>query len=71
MNFSPVKDTIVTNDRWGTGAICKHGGYYTCGDRYNPGEFQRQNHQIFHNCKKKLKKKPGEFQVQDCMIFLL
>ncbi|XP_053316239.1 plasma alpha-L-fucosidase [Spea bombifrons] len=36
-NESPVRDTIVTNDRWGSGCICKHGGYYTCTDRYNPG----------------------------------
>ncbi|XP_077207131.1 plasma alpha-L-fucosidase isoform X1 [Paroedura picta] len=36
-NESPVRDTVVTNDRWGTGCICKHGGYYTCSDRYNPG----------------------------------
>lgn len=35
--FSPVRDTVVTNDRWGYGTICKHGGYYTCSDRYNPG----------------------------------
>ncbi|XP_036398627.1 plasma alpha-L-fucosidase [Megalops cyprinoides] len=36
-NDSPVRDTVVTNDRWGYGSICKHGGYYTCSDRYNPG----------------------------------
>nr|XP_006128849.1 plasma alpha-L-fucosidase isoform X1 [Pelodiscus sinensis] len=36
-NDSPVRDTVVTNDRWGLGSICKHGGYYTCSDRYNPG----------------------------------
>ncbi|XP_045861781.1 plasma alpha-L-fucosidase isoform X1 [Meles meles] len=36
-NRSPVRDTVVTNDRWGYGTICKHGGYYTCSDRYNPG----------------------------------
>ena len=36
-NDSPVKDTVIVNDRWGKGATCKHGGYYTCSDRYNPG----------------------------------
>ncbi|XP_034418580.1 plasma alpha-L-fucosidase isoform X2 [Cyclopterus lumpus] len=36
-NDSPVRDTVVTNDRWGFGSICKHGGYYTCDDRYQPG----------------------------------
>ncbi|KAG7260174.1 LOW QUALITY PROTEIN: hypothetical protein CRUP_030927 [Coryphaenoides rupestris] len=25
----PVRDTVVTNDRWGRGCICQHGGYYT------------------------------------------
>ena len=36
-NESPVKDTVVVNDRWGSGCTCKHGGYWTCQDRYNPG----------------------------------
>ncbi|XP_028676297.1 plasma alpha-L-fucosidase [Erpetoichthys calabaricus] len=36
-NESPVRDSVVTNDRWGNGCICKHGGYFTCRDRYNPG----------------------------------
>lgn len=35
-NDSPVRDTVVTNDRWGRGSICKHGGYFTCSDRYLP-----------------------------------
>jgi alpha-L-fucosidase len=39
-NESPVKDTVVTNDRWGHETLCKHGGYYTCLDRYNPGVLQ-------------------------------
>ena len=34
---SPVKDTVVVNDRWGAGCRCHHGGTYTCSDRYNPG----------------------------------
>lgn len=37
-NESPVKDTVVTNDRWGTDTGCKHGGFFTCRDRYNPGK---------------------------------
>ena len=36
-NDSPVKDTVVTNDRWGTDAQCAHGDYLTCSDRFNPG----------------------------------
>ncbi|XP_071112348.1 alpha-L-fucosidase-like isoform X2 [Haliotis cracherodii] len=39
-NDSPVKDTVVTNDRWGKGDACHHGGYWTCSDRYNPGVLQ-------------------------------
>lgn len=35
-NDSPVKDTVVANDRWGKGDMCLHGGYLTCQDRYNP-----------------------------------
>ncbi|CAL8136122.1 unnamed protein product [Orchesella dallaii] len=36
-NESPVRETVVTNDRWGHETLCTHGGYYTCADRYNPG----------------------------------
>jgi alpha-L-fucosidase len=46
-NDSPVRDTVVTNDRWGSGDPCTHGGYYTCEDRYNPGKLQ--NHK-WENC---------------------
>ncbi|KAJ8925084.1 hypothetical protein NQ315_001256 [Exocentrus adspersus] len=35
-NDSPVKDTVVVNDRWGTDMACNHGGYFMCIDRYNP-----------------------------------
>ncbi|XP_028395159.1 alpha-L-fucosidase-like [Dendronephthya gigantea] len=40
-NESPVKDTVVVNDRWGSGCMCHHGGTYTCQDRYNPGVLQK------------------------------
>ncbi|CAF1379570.1 unnamed protein product [Adineta steineri] len=36
-NESPVKDTVVVNDRWGNGIPCNHGDFYTCSDHYNPG----------------------------------
>ncbi|XP_068228221.1 alpha-L-fucosidase-like [Palaemon carinicauda] len=39
-NESPVKETVVVNDRWGIGIPCKHGSFYTCADRYNPGTVQ-------------------------------
>ncbi|XP_067674633.1 alpha-L-fucosidase-like [Haliotis asinina] len=40
-NDSPIKDKVVTNDRWGKGCNCTHGGVYTCRDRYNPGVLQK------------------------------
>ena len=36
-NESPVKQTIVVNDRWG-GTMCHHGDFWTCADRYTPGK---------------------------------
>ena len=39
-NESPVADSVVTNDRWGTDAECAHGDFNTCTDRYNPGTLQ-------------------------------
>jgi alpha-L-fucosidase len=39
-NDSPVHDTVVTNDRWGLATLCKHGDFYTCTDRFNPGTLQ-------------------------------
>ncbi|XP_071112652.1 alpha-L-fucosidase-like [Haliotis cracherodii] len=39
-NDSPVKEKVVTNDRWGDGDHCQHGGFLTCHDRYNPGVLQ-------------------------------
>lgn len=36
-NESPVKDTVVTNDRWGKGGSRIHGGYYSGSDRQQPG----------------------------------
>ncbi|XP_069125094.1 alpha-L-fucosidase-like [Argopecten irradians] len=35
-NESPVKDTVIVNDRWGNNTRCIHGGYWNCKDRYNP-----------------------------------
>eukprot|EP00392_Amoebophrya_sp_AT5.2_P017103 g17419.t1 len=32
-NESPLKDEIVTNDRWGPDTSDRHGGYYSGGDR--------------------------------------
>ncbi|XP_019367941.1 PREDICTED: tissue alpha-L-fucosidase, partial [Gavialis gangeticus] len=36
-NDSPVKDTVVVNDRWGKNCSCHHGGFYNCADKYKPG----------------------------------
>lgn len=38
--YSPVKDYILTNDRWGSDCFCKHGGVWTCSDRFHPGTYQ-------------------------------
>ncbi|XP_026163933.1 plasma alpha-L-fucosidase [Mastacembelus armatus] len=46
-NDSPVRDTVVTNDRWGAGSICTHGGFYTCADRYQPGHLLKHK---WENC---------------------
>ena len=38
-NESPVKETVVWNDRWAAGAdntLCHHGSFYTCADRFLP-----------------------------------
>ncbi|XP_071505349.1 alpha-L-fucosidase-like [Diadema antillarum] len=40
-NESPVKDYVAVNDRWGSSCHCRHGGYYTCTDRYDPGVLQK------------------------------
>lgn len=39
-NSSPVKDTVLVNDRWGNETLGKHGSVYTVQDRYNPGVLQ-------------------------------
>ena len=39
-NDSPVKETVVVNDRWGYGTGCKHGDFINCADRYRPGKLQ-------------------------------
>ncbi|XP_020804630.1 putative alpha-L-fucosidase [Drosophila serrata] len=39
-NDSPVRETVVTNDRWGFGTACMHGDFYNCADRFNPGILQ-------------------------------
>ena len=51
-SHSPVKDTVVVNDRWGAGCMCHHGGSYTCSDRYNPGITMVA--QKGHTCKLKM-----------------
>ncbi len=36
--FHSLQDVVVTNDRWGLGCYCKHGGYYNCADKFTPGQ---------------------------------
>ena len=35
--YSPVRDNILVNDRWGPEAWCKHGDVKNCADRFLPG----------------------------------
>ncbi|CAG2169798.1 unnamed protein product, partial [Oppiella nova] len=37
-NDSPVKDTVVVNDRWGSETDGHHGDFYNYDDNYNPGK---------------------------------
>ncbi|XP_037088159.1 alpha-L-fucosidase-like [Pollicipes pollicipes] len=46
-NDSPIRDRVVTNDRWGTDCGCKHGDFITCHDHYNPGVLQKHK---WENC---------------------
>ncbi|KAI3388037.1 hypothetical protein SNEBB_002508, partial [Seison nebaliae] len=46
-NDSPMKENVMVNDRWGTDALCHHGDFFTCHDRYNPGKLL--NHK-WENC---------------------
>jgi alpha-L-fucosidase len=39
-NSSPVKDTVVVNDRWGLETSCHHGDFYTCTDNYDSGKLR-------------------------------
>ncbi|XP_050413526.2 alpha-L-fucosidase [Patella vulgata] len=41
-NDSPVKDSVVTNDRWGYDTWCNHGGVMTCHDRFLPDQLQKK-----------------------------
>lgn len=40
--ISPVNNTIVVNDRWGRGILCKHGDFLTCQDRYMPKKLMKK-----------------------------
>ncbi len=46
-NESPVKSTVVTNDRWG-GSSCKYGDFLSCADGYNPKTLQKQMGECIH-----------------------
>jgi len=41
ISFSPVRDTVVVNDRWGIDTQCRHGDFFNCHDQYNPGVLQK------------------------------
>lgn len=46
-NESPVKDKVCVNDRWGSNIRCKHGGFFNCNDKFNPGTLQKKK---WENC---------------------
>lgn len=46
-NDSPVKDTVLSNDRWGKGTRNKHGDVWTGQDRYHPGKLVKHK---WENC---------------------
>ncbi|KAL8601465.1 hypothetical protein ACOMHN_000407 [Nucella lapillus] len=46
-NDSPVKDTVVTNDRWGNNTWCKHGDFWNCNDKFMPGKLLKHK---WENC---------------------
>lgn len=39
-NDSPVRSSVVVNDRWGKGVRCKHGDFFNCDDQFSPGVLQ-------------------------------
>ena len=51
---SPVKDTVVVNDRWGH-VRCEHGDYYDCSDRYHPSESIDWSYRVIHRVPKEYK----------------
>ncbi|EJW79070.1 alpha-L-fucosidase, partial [Wuchereria bancrofti] len=46
-NSSPVRNTVVVNDRWGKGISGKHGGFLTYSDHFDPGYLLRRK---WENC---------------------
>jgi len=48
-NDSPVKDNVAVNDRWGSGAMCKHGDYWTCADYFSPGMLVKKKWENIQN----------------------
>ncbi|CAB3384159.1 Hypothetical predicted protein [Cloeon dipterum] len=36
-NDSPVRETVLVNDRWGSDTHGKHGGFFNWADKFNPG----------------------------------
>lgn len=39
-NESPVRNTVVVNDRWGKDTDCRHGGFYNCKSKYTTSKFK-------------------------------
>lgn len=66
-NDSPVRRTIVTNDRWGRGTGCTHGDFYNCADRYNPGVLQEHKWENAFTIDKRSWGNRGNAKLEDFM----
>lgn len=45
--FSPIRDKVVVNDRWGINSTGHHGGFFTYADRFDPGKLVERK---WENC---------------------
>lgn len=68
-NESPVKDTVIVNDRMGTDATCKHGDVRTCFDRYHPSFLPSYKFENAFTLDKKSWGYRREMQLEDVLTF--
>eukprot|EP00105_Crassostrea_gigas_P005877 XP_011419622.1 PREDICTED: alpha-L-fucosidase [Crassostrea gigas] len=66
-NDSPVKDTVVTNDRWGKDAICKHGSFWNCQDKFKPGKIIKHKWESCMTIDKRAWTHRRQIQIEDVL----